>query len=47
MVTEEKMLELERIVTNIVSRNKLKFLSQVKNIAQQHFDTPGIQMTTR
>ena len=41
MVTEEKMLELERIVTNIVSRNKLKFLTQVKKLAQQHFDTPG------
>tara|TARA_R100000742_G_C4231946_1_gene53325 strand:- start:197 stop:670 length:474 start_codon:yes stop_codon:yes gene_type:complete len=41
MVSNAKMNELEKIVTNIVSRNKFKFLSQIKALAQQHYDTPN------
>jgi hypothetical protein len=41
MVSEIKMLELEKIVVNIVSRNKFRFLREVKTLAQQNFDKPG------
>ena len=39
MVTEQKMLELERIVTNIVSRNKLKFLMVLITHFLEHFSS--------
>ncbi len=41
MVTEEKMNELERIVVNIVKRNKLNMISEIQELAQNHFGEEG------
>ena len=41
MVTENKMVELEKIVTNIVARNDLRFMRHIQGLAQKHFDIPN------
>ena len=41
MVSEEKMNELERIVVNIVNRNKLRLMSDIEKLAQKHYNIKG------